>query len=493
MKKLVLSIFLISLLSGIKAQDKINRLSLEDVIYIAQEQSPDALIAKHKFRRSYWEWRSYKATYLPNLSLDGTVPNFNRSIDAVTQPDGSIEYRERKFTEISSDLSLRQKIGLTGGEIFLRSGLKRNDNIFPDTTTTSYLSTPVNIGYNQPIFQYNDFRWDKKIEPMKYEEAMRTYAEDHEQIAITATNHFFDLLIAQISLEIAKKNYANYDTLYHIAQGRYNLGKIAENELLQLELNLLKAEASVDNAQLSYENMLFVLKSFLRIKDNAVITLIPPTKTFHFDVDIETAVFEAKNNTSEGLSFERRLLEAESNLARAKMTGRFDADLYAVFGLTQTADKFENVYKNPRDQQQLVLGLSIPILDWGQARGQIKMAESSLELTKTSIEQERIDFEQNIFLKVMQFNMQEKQLYISAKADTVAQKRFDVTQKRYMIGKVNDVLELNQAQIDNDNAKQGYYQALKTYWNSYFNLRKMTLYDFREDERIEFDVMEVLQ
>ncbi|MCF8387143.1 MAG: TolC family protein, partial [Bacteroidales bacterium] len=348
MKKLVLSIFLISLLSGIKAQDKINRLSLEDVIYIAQEQSPDALIAKHKFRRSYWEWRSYKATYLPNLSLDGTVPNFNRSIDAVTQPDGSIEYRERKFTEISSDLSLRQKIGLTGGEIFLRSGLKRNDNIFPDTTTTSYLSTPVNIGYNQPIFQYNDFRWDKKIEPMKYEEAMRTYAEDHEQIAITATNHFFDLLIAQISLEIAKKNYANYDTLYHIAQGRYNLGKIAENELLQLELNLLKAEASVDNAQLSYENMLFVLKSFLRIKDNAVITLIPPTKTFHFDVDIETAVFEAKNNTSEGLSFERRLLEAESNLARAKMTGRFDADLYAVFGLTQTADKFENVYKNPR-------------------------------------------------------------------------------------------------------------------------------------------------
>ncbi|MDZ7741882.1 MAG: TolC family protein [Bacteroidota bacterium] len=224
-----------------------------------------------------------------------------------------------------------------------------------------------------------------------------------------------------------------------------------------------------------------------------MIELIPPTQTFHFDVNIDKAIFEARNNTSEGLAFERRLLEAESNLARAKMTGRFDADLYAVFGLTQTADKLANVYENPRDQQQLVLGLTIPILDWGQARGQIKMAESSLQLTQTSIEQERIDFEQNIFLKVMQFNMQKKQLYISAKADTVAQKRFDVTQKRYMIGKVNDVLELNQAQIDNDNAKQGFYQALKTYWNSYYDLRKMTLYDFRKNERISFDETEVLQ
>ncbi len=475
------------------AQERLNRLSLDDVIYIAQQQSPDALIAKHKFRRSYWEWRSYKATYLPGLTLSGTLPNFNRSIDAVTQPDGSIEYKERKFTEISSNLSLNQKIGLTGGEIFLRSGLNRNENIFPDTTTTSFLSTPVNIGYRQPIFQYNAFRWDKKIEPMRYEESKRIYAEDYEQIAITATNHFFNLLIARISMEIAAKNYANYDTLFHIAQGRYNLGKIAENDLLQLELNLLRAEASVDNAQLNYENMLFILKSYLRIKDETMIELIPPNKTFHFDVNIDKAIFEAKSNTSEGMAFERRLLEAESNLARAKMTGRFDADLYAVFGLTQTADKFENVYENPRDQQQVQLGVTIPILDWGQAKGQIKMAESSLELTRTSVEQERIDFEQNIFLKVMQFNMQKKQLYIAAKADTVAQKRFDVTQKRYMIGKVNDVLELNQAQIDNDNAKQGYYQALKTYWNSYYDLRKMTLFDFRENKRIIFDEAEVLQ
>ncbi len=114
------------------------------------------------------------------------------------------------------------------------------------------------------------------------------------------------------------------------------------------------------------------------------------------------------------------------------------------------------------------------------------MAESSYDLIETSIEQERLDFDQDIFLKVMQFGMQQNQLMIAAKADTVAQKRFDVTQKRYMIGKVNDVLELNNAQIDNDNAKKGYYSALKSYWINYYELRKTTLFDFNKNEKNHF-------
>jgi len=109
----------------------------------------------------------------------------------------------------------------------------------------------------------------------------------------------------------------------------------------------------------------------------------------------------------------------------------------------------------------------------------------------TSVEQERIDFEQSVFLTVMQFNMQENQLIIAAKSDTVAQKRYDITQKRYMIGKVNDVLELNNAQIDNDNAKKSYYQSLHTYWVNYFQLRKLTLYDFRENHKIEFNLSDI--
>lgn len=487
-----LLIVLISIQSMILVgQTEVNRLTLDDVLYIAKQQSPDALIAQHRFRRSYWQYRSYKASYLPAVSLSGTLPNINNSINEITLPDGTEEYINQNFTKYSLDLSVRQRIGLTGGQIFLTSGLRRNDNVIGDNRNTAYNSTPINIGYSQPLLQYNAFKWDRKIEPMRYEEASRIYVENMEQVSLTAISHFFDLLAAQVQIKIAKKNLNSYDTLYHIAEGRYNLGKIAENELLQLELNYLKAQAAEENAQLDYENVLFILKSFLRIQSDQAIELIPPAETFHFPISVDEAIKQAKENTSTALGFDRRLLEAESDVNKAKMDGRIDANLFAVYGLTQTAADIKGSYISPLEQKQLSLGITVPILDWGKARGEIKMAESSAELTRTSIEQERIDFEQNIYLKVKQFEMQENQLMIAAKSDTVAQKRYQVTQQRYLIGKVNDVLELNNAQIDNDNAKKAYYQSLNTYWTNYYNIRKLTLFDFKAGKKIEFNIDEI--
>lgn len=489
---LIALLFILLSANSLSAQDEPVYLNLSDVIQKAQQQSPDAQIAKHRFRRSYWEFRSFKAGYLPSLQLEGTVPNFTRSIDPITQSDGTEIYQERQISRYSANLSLTQKVGLTGGEVFIQSGLQRLDNFYTDTSTRQLLSSPVTIGFSQPIFGYNAYKWDKKIEPMRYEEALRTYLETNEQVAMTAVNHFFNLLLAQVEKSIAVKNQANYDTLYNIAKGRYVLGKIAENELLQLELNLLSANAAMENADLEYQNMLFTFKSFMRIKSNQALILVPPSKTEHFTVNVDEAIQNAKTNTSSGINFDRQILEAESQLNQARLDGRFDASLYASFGLTQTADNLNSVYTNPLDEERVSLGLTIPILDWGQARGRIKMAESNLDLVKTSIEQARIDFEQNIFLKVMHFNMQKNQMRIAAKADTVAQKRFDVTQKRYMIGKVNDVLELNNAQIDNDNAKKGYYNSLKTYWTSYYEIRKNTLYDFVHKRKLDFDPAELI-
>jgi len=490
-KARLFSIFITIGIAGF-SQEETTLFDLHQVIQLAQQQSPDAQIAKHRFRRSYWEYRSFKAGYLPNLKLDATLPNFARSIDPITQADGSEIYQERQLARYSANLSLTQKIGFTGGEVFLQSGLQRLDNFYTDTTTRQFLSSPVSIGFSQPIFGYNAYKWSKKIEPMRYKEALLTYLETNEQVAMTAVNHFFNLLLAQVERSISLKNQANYDTLYNIAKGRYILGKIAENELLQLELNLLSANASVENADLDYQNMLFTFKSFMRIKVNNPITLVPPAENEHFTVNMDEAIQSAKTNTSSGINFERQMLEAESQVNQARMEGRFDAELYATYGLTQTAHNANQAYKNPLDEERVSLGLVVPILDWGQAKGKIKMAESNLDLVKTSIEQARIDFEQNIFLKVMHFNMQKNQMRIAAKADTVAQKRFDVTQKRYMIGKVNDVLELNNAQIDNDNAKKGYYNSLKTYWTTYYDIRKSTLFDFAEKRKLYFKPEELI-
>ena len=486
MKKYIFFIFSILFTQLLPAQT-VKRYTLDQVIHLAQKQSPDALIAIHRFRKSYWRYRNFKATYLPNLNLAATLPSLNRSINAISAPDGTVSYTSQSVSNYSIGLSVNQKIGLTGGEVFVNTGLQRMDNFFTDTTTRQYLSNVINIGISQPIFTYNPYKWQKKIEPIKYEEAKRQYMESEEDIAIKAINHFFSLLTAQIEVEIAKKNYHNYDTLYKIAKGRYNLGKIAENDLLQLQLNFLKADASVEQSELNYNDKLFRFKSYLRIKDSSQIELIPPLLTSFFDIPVAKAVEEAKQNTSTALTFTQRLLEAASQLNMAKMNGRFDMNLYASFGLSQTSHTLQEAYKNPLNQERVSMGITLPLLDWGKAKGGIKIAQSNQELVKTSVQQDKIDFEQNIYLKVMQFAMQKKQLAIAAKSDTVARLRYEITHKRYMIGKVNDVLELNNAQIDNDNAKLNYFNTLKDYWINYYQLRKLTLYDFQRNRPIKVD------
>jgi len=476
-------LLLIMVLQPIQAQEK-SQYTLQEVVRLAQDQSPDAQIARHRFKSSYWQYRNFKAEYLPNLQFDGTLPNVNRSIEAVTLPDGTSNYISRSLTNYEVSLSLSQNVGFTGGKVFLNTGLSQMNNYYADTTTSQYLANMVNIGISQPIFKYNEYKWRKRIEPMQYEEAKRVLVEANEEVASVAVDRFFSLLIAQIEKEISLKNQSNYDTLYRIAKGRYQLGKIAENDLLQLELNLLQANAAMENADLNYETRLSAFKSYLRLKGDHPVTLIPPGETNHFVVSADKAIEEAKNNSSDGLAFQRRLIEAESEVNRAKMLGRFDADIYAVLGLTQTSDILRDAYKNPLDEERVTVGISVPILDWGLAHGRIKLAESKQDLETASVEQERIDYTQNIFVNVMQFNMQKNQLRIAAKSDTVAQKRYDVTQKRYMIGKINDVLDLNLAQIDNDNAKIGYYRSLMTYWKSYYQIRKITLYDFEHNTPI---------
>jgi len=467
--------------------------TMDYVITLAKQQSPDAYIAKHQFRSQFWQYRSFQATKLPQMSLSATTPSYSRSIEGVQQSDGTVKHMEQQFMDTHGTVNIRQQIGFSGGEAFLTSGLQRFDNISDTSTVTSYTSNPiVNVGFSQPLFQYNAYKWAKQIEPMRYEEARRNYLETMERIAEKSVTEFFSLLSAQIDLQIAQKNMAAYDTLFILSQGRFQMGKIPETDLLQIELQLLQATSNVENCKINYDNQLIQFKSFLRLQDQLPVTLIPPQIDVFLLLNVEEVIDKAVANSSTALSFQRRMIEAKSNLNRSKMEGRFDATLYASFGLIATGEKLDDAYRNPIDQQRVSLGLTVPIYDWGVARGKIKMAESNLELIQTQVEQEELDWMQDIYVKVARFNMQQQQITIAAKSDTVAQKSYMLTQLRYMAGKDVTFLDINNAQVQSDNALKNYYNVMMTYWRSYYELRRLTLFDWQRREGIYFNEKELL-
>jgi outer membrane protein TolC len=482
-------LFFAANISAQNSQDFKKVYSLKEIINIARNQSIASKQAETTRENRYWQYQTYKSNYRPQLGLDGTFPGFINSYTGVPQPDGSTEYKQVQQNSAELNLSIRQDIGATGTSIFLNSGILRFDNFintdFQDPYY-QYSGNPLEIGLNQPLFQFNRLKWDKKIEPLRYEESQREYIENLENVSVNTTRRFFDLMLAQINLEIAQKNVANNDTIFKIAQGRYNLGKIAENELLQLELQLMNSRQQVAQANLDIEIRNLRLRTWVGLTDVANLPLVLPEDIPTFNVDEQTALLHARANRSEVVGFDRRMNEADAGVAQAKGDAGPQADLFAKFGLTNSTfydAPFGDLYQNPDKQQVVRLGFQIPIMDWGRRKSRVKTAEANQKFVQYTVDQDIITFDEEVLTQVRQFEMLKEQVKITKLADNIAQRRYDITKNRYLIGKIA-ITDMNIALTEKDEAKARYIQSLQDFWTAYFNLRRLTLFDFEENFQI---------
>lgn len=464
-------------------------LTLSEVIRMAQEQSPSAVSARLSRESAELSYRNYKANYLPSISLSSN-PSYSRSINKVTQPDGTYKYLEQNSLSTDLSLSIQQNVALTGGTFSVTSSFDRSD-FFREgqDKTTSYSTQPVYVGYSQNLFGVNYLKWDRRIEPIAYREACKQYNETMELVAANACAYFFNLASAQVDAEIANFNYANADTLYRYAQGRYNIGTITENEMLQLEINKLSQEGNRIEAQFSVEDNMQNLRSYLALQDDMDIRVVIDDSIPHFMVSVDDALVMAYDNNPDPEYFKRARLQSELSVANAKANSGLKASIYLQFGLTQTGDDLQSAYNDPINSQMARVSLSLPILDWGRGKGQIKMANSNRELTNLNIDQSERNFEENVRQLVRQFNQQVAKMNIMAKTDITAERRFEVARRLYLMGK-STILDLNSAISEKDSARRNRISALRNYWGLYYTLRSITGYDFEKGIKIDYQIKE---
>ena len=463
-------------------------LTLDDVIELAHQQSLYSFRAKNMYLASYWEYRSYKASKLPGLSLSSTPVNYDRSITAFQDSEG---YRELSRFTSDASLSLQQNVPWTGGVFDVTSSLSRIQDL--ETDRIQYVSVPVSIGFTQALNGYNQFRWESRIEPIKFEQAKLEYLQSLESLAIQAANYFFNVATAEINQRIAEVNYANADTLYRIGSGRFTIGTVTQDELLDLELGLLNARLEVSRAEINIKQANASLNSFLGLSDQIRVNCIVPDQIPSLTIDVDKGLALALENNPEILNYRRQVLESKQNVARTRSQNGLSANIRANLGINQRADEINLAYQSPfMEQQQVRVGLSLPIMDWGVRKGRVEMARSNQEVTEATVNQARLDFEQDALISFLDFNLQEEQVAIAAKADTIAQLGFNVTMQRFLIDKV-DVIRLNSARNSLDAARRGYIDALRRYWTSYYGIRQLTLYDFERERPLVEELDELLQ
>lgn len=475
----MLMILMISMSMSLRGQQTY-QLTLEEVVALAQSDAPDALLASTQWKKNYWMYRSFLADFKPQILLRAnTLPEYNRSIEGITQPNGSISYQERAYMNNQVNLNLQQDIATTGGTVFLGTGLGRLD-IFAndvDPASRSYLSNPIQLGITQPLFQFNAMKWRKKIEPVYYRESERQYSEQMEGVANHAENLFFDLLFSQLDAEAAQQDKTNADTLLKLSQGRYEVGKIAETDLLQVQLSAMQAETRLAEAQLQMQTNTEQLRDFLDLQGDVEFELIPPYELPVVAIDQEAALEYAVQNRSDMIAYDRRLLEAQQEVARAKGTTGLMVDFGGSFGLTQTGPDLGNVYQDLIDEERFIIGVTAPIADWGKSKAKRSVAEANLELEQRKIDQEKENFRRVVILRAQQFDLVRRNAEIAQRYMESAKKRYEITYQRYLIGKIS-ITDLNLALTEQETSRRGYLQAIRDFWSAVYELRGLTLYDF---------------
>ena len=475
--------------AGVQAQ-QVLRLDLKRTIALANDSSLSAFRYQNMYLSGYWEYRSYKAARLPSLSLNLTPAQYYRYITQRYDSQADIDvYREQQMFSAAAGLSLVQNFDLLGGTFYVDTQLDYLRN-FGDVNSTQFSTVPFRIGYQQDLLGFNAFRWDRKIEPLKFEKVKKQFIYNSESVSEEAVNYFFSLAMAQADYRLAEDNLATADTLYAIGEQRQKIAAISQADLLTLKLDKVNARNTLKNAEITRKRAMSALATFLNLDKNTYIEIDLPSRPRYVDIPADRALLLAKENNPTYLEQRQNVLEAEREVDRTKKESRFNASVNASVGFNQVADNLGVAYRNLLQQDLVSLTVSIPLVDWGVRKGKYNMARNNLNVVKIAARQEEISLEEDVMMTVSGFNVQQELIASASEALDLAELAYDQTRLRFIIGKA-DISSLTLSLNRQQEAQKNYIQALQNYWLNYYKIRKLTLHDFESgmslSDRFDFD------
>ncbi|SHF39957.1 Outer membrane protein TolC [Mariniphaga anaerophila] len=481
---LILTVFLLAAnpLSG--QTDSIGySLTLDEVIEMALLHSPTAKYIQNQNVNYYWRYRNFKTRFRPQLTLSGDLPNYTHSTQPITQPDGSIEFKQVSNLAASANLSLSQSIPQLGTSVWASTSAHGIKNL--NKNEIGYSGSPFVIGFSQPLFAYNWMKWYRKTEPMVYDEAQKLFVAQIEQIALNTTSRFFNYLTVQTNFKLAESNLKNSLDNLKISQTKKQLGQISDNDFSRIELSVLNAQKALNQSNIELKNADFELKRYVGIEQGMDIDLIIPLGFTLFEIDPGLALEKAKENRRETSLYQRRLINADRDLAEAKNSTGLRATLSGSFGLSNSADEILGIYEQAEKDKMLRVSLRIPILDWGKSASTVKLAESERELTIYNVNKDMEEFDREVVVQVEQFSLMKDQLKTADEADKVAENGYQIALRKFQNGELS-ITDLNIALQEREQAKRDYIRSVRSYWVAFYRLRMLTLFDFERGQNITY-------
>jgi outer membrane protein len=233
----------------------------------------------------------------------------------------------------------------------------------------------------------------------------------------------------------------------------------------------------VDGARLTYDRAMAAFRLAINAAPGATVDIQVTGDIPELTADTAMAVQQALRNRAQSLELELQDVQARRRINEARLNNGIGATLLAAVGLNQSAGDVNAAYRDLLNQQRFSLALQMPIVQWGARSNDIQAARADQDRVTATGRAAREQLIQDAHFAALQLEQSRRQLALSAKADTVAAKRFEVAYNRYVIGRI-DMDNLYLAQNEKNQALAQYLQSLRGYWLAYYRLRRVTLYDF---------------
>jgi outer membrane protein len=461
-------------------QQKEGFFHLDEILQLALVNAPELKLSNSDLRESQLSLKSLQERFKPQVFLNGTLPGLSRSIEPIALPDGRDAFVNRSSMFNRLGLRVSYQLESTGGTIFAESNLDRLDILQTDQLDYSrnYFATPISLGIEQPLFQFNEVRWQKEELTLLNRELTAQQFMIREEVLQNAITLYSTVFVTQLELELAAQKLVETDSLLLIKQRLFDLGQATKVEILRLELELAYNQQRLEQAEVDWEAQRQELCDYLELDHTELKGLYPPPPEQSVNINPEKARELAMSNAYLLARFDLRLRTVQTAIERAEKERGIIFNVRATVGLNNSTDRLEEILQNMSDRQTISLGFTVPLTAAGNRQINREIAQEQLFQEMTDIEVERREITRTVTQDVATYQLLNKNIALNERAMKVAQEILDLSRRQYLSGSIS-FTELNVLTIERDQALLEYYRSILQANLKYHEIRRNCLYDFK--------------
>lgn len=472
----------ILILSGCCSVQPLRAVSIEEAVNIYALRSPRARILRLNYENSSLDFENYQKSFLPMLSFSLTPISFNNSLHLLQDPvTGSYSYVKDNANTSSGEISVIQKIGITGGTLMASSSISFLREF--SSNRNSYNTSPLYISYSQPLRgNVKRYRLNRSIMHLQNALARKILCTSLSEEQQKVVSLYMAAWYGQLRYETAISNVGKGDTLLIMARLKLDNGYITPYDYNQIELQQLDTRMMLETA--AQERLVALRSLCTELGVDNIDVERPHAASLPPYIEPLSVIALIRKNNPQALNSELRKRQAELERYEKRMETRFNGNISLSYGLNQYAPTFSGAYRKPERRQTVGITLTIPAFQWGINHNKRRMADNSYNAEMIEIEQAETVFENEIKTLADDYNHARKTLDTAEKSYMLSQKQYGLSVEKFGLGRIS-VYELFNAYNTQMSAMQKYYDSMNDLYTQYFNLRHAALHDFAGDKDLE--------